>query len=121
MISEDHEWGKWVQSEGFVIKYVADAVVAHYHHFDRLSVLWARHRDEGRGLYYIHGGRLGVAAAVYRYVREVTSDTIWLWKQDEIWPYVASSIVRRCVKHAALYWGWRVARQESPSREKSNP
>jgi rhamnosyltransferase len=106
LISEDHEWGRWAQEQGYVLKYVAESVVRHYHHFARWSDLWARYREEGRGLARIHGRRLSLAQAAYFYAREVASDALWLVSRGHA-AQIPASIARRAVKFAALYWGGR--------------
>lgn len=106
LISEDHEWGRWAQEQGYVLKYVAESVVRHYHHFARWSDLWARYHEEGRGLAHIHGRRLSLARAIYSYAREVASDALWLLRRGHP-AQIPSSVVRRAAKFAALYWGGR--------------
>ena len=111
LISEDHEWAKWWQQRGCVIKYQAQAVVYHYHAYDRLAEVWQRFVEEGRGLAYIHRRRLSLGRALFGYVREVGSDGLWLARQGIVW-YWPLAWVRRAVKYAALYWGHRAGAVE---------
>lgn len=106
IISEDHEWAKWVQEQGFAIRYEADALVTHYHHFDTLRELWARHYAEGQGLFYVHGQTMGLLRTMARCLREIMSDGLWLMARGRSWLW-AGSFVRRPVKYAALYQGHR--------------
>jgi rhamnosyltransferase len=106
-ISEDHEWAKWAQGRGYLIRYEAGAVVKHYH-IDTLEKLWQRHYEEGRGLYYVHGRHWPLTTTVYGFARETASDMVWLLRKGKPW-YAPQSLARRFVKHAALYRGSRNA------------
>jgi rhamnosyltransferase len=109
IISEDHEWAKWAQSQGYAIAYAADAVVQHYHYDYNLGDLWRRYHGEGRGLYHIHGRSFGLFAALFNYAREVVSDGLWLARHGKFlyWPF---GIYQRTVKFAALYCGFHAGR-----------
>lgn len=116
VISEDHEWAKWVQSKGYVIAYEPGAVVRHYHHFEKIAELWSRFYLEGKGLAYVHGRRMGMAKALFCCTREVLSDGMWLARRRIPW-YWPMAVVRRSVKYAALYKGHRdgkIARKDQP-------
>jgi GT2 family glycosyltransferase len=106
VISEDHEWAKWVQQRGYEIRYEADAMVYHFHDFPRSGELWNRFYMEGKGLAYIHGRRMSAARAIFNFAREVASDSLWLLRKGSPWKFPISAY-RRGIKHAALYRGFR--------------
>ena len=107
VISEDHEWAKWAQQNGYLIKYEAGAVVQHYHHYKRLLELWGRFFLEGKGLAYVHKRRLSLTYTLFCYMRELVTDALWLARRGMPW-YLPAGVVRRAVKYAALYWGHRM-------------
>lgn len=106
LISEDHEWGKWAQAEGYALRYEAGAIVRHYHHFGRMGELWKRHYLEGQGLAHIHDHSPGLFRTALSCVREIASDGLWLLRKGLVWHWPLS-FARRSVKHAALYCGHR--------------
>jgi rhamnosyltransferase len=117
LISEDHEWAKWWQSKGYVVKYEAAAVVHHYHHYTRLADEWQRYFQEGQGLAYIHGRRLGLGRTLWCGTREAVSDGLWLTRKGMVW-YWPVALLRRLVKHAALYWGYHTRHEvQKPQRK----
>jgi rhamnosyltransferase len=106
MISEDHEWAKWFQGQGYVIQYEAAAIVYHYHD-ERLGDIWRRFFAEGQGLAYIHRRRMSLWQTCWRGMREMASDGLWLMRRCMVW-YWPIALVRRTVKYAGLYWGHRI-------------
>ncbi|MFP4381210.1 MAG: glycosyltransferase family 2 protein [Candidatus Sumerlaeia bacterium] len=119
-ISEDHEWAKWAQAQGYAIRYEARAVVYHFHHFPGMRNLWNRFYEEGKGLAYIHQVRVDLPRSVFRYLREIASDGVWLTRKGRPWRFPAS-VYRRAIKHAALYNGYRdgLSKTESEDAPKS--
>jgi len=103
--SEDHEWAKWVQSQGLEIRYQADAVVVHSHPRS-VRAGWRRSFQEGVGLAWIHRRRVSLARAAFRYAREVASDALWLWRHGET-RFIPYSFADRLARHAGFYWGQR--------------
>lgn len=115
-ISEDHEWGKWATDEGFRIRYVADAVVRHYHPFPTAGMLWRRHYGEGRGLAYVHGDSPGLARSALRCGREIGADAVWLLRRGMAFE-LPRSVWRRAVKYLALWKGGRDELREERNRQ----
>ena len=106
-IVEDHQWARRMQTAGYVVRYRADAIVRH-HHDHGLASTWRRFHQEGQGLAYVHGTRPGGWRSLLGGAREVASDALWLARRRALhrWP---GAVVRRAVKHAALYRGHRLA------------
>jgi GT2 family glycosyltransferase len=118
VISEDHEWAKWAQGEGFVIQYCAEATVSHYHHHGQSTArLWRRHSLEGQGLCVIHGRPPGIFTTLRAWAREVASDALWLVRRGQP-HWLPVSVWRRAVKHAALHHGHHAAAREWRSEGK---
>jgi len=107
LISEDHEWAKWWQHQGYVVKYEADAVVHHFHAYDRLAEVWQRFCLEGQGLAYIHRRRMSLGWALFCGGREMASDGLWLARRGLLW-YWPAALLHRAVKYTALYRGYRI-------------
>lgn len=101
VISEDHEWAKWAQSQGFAVAYCAEAEVEHAH---APRGLWRRHFQEGLGLGAIHGQAPSAGASLASYIRQVGSDAVWLTRRRRP-HWIPASVWRRGVKHAALHVG----------------
>jgi rhamnosyltransferase len=112
MISEDHEWAKWFQGQGYVIQYEAAAIVYHYHD-EQLGDIWRRFFVEGQGLAYIHRRRMSLWQTCFRGMREMASDGLWLMRRGMVW-YWPIALVRRAVKYAGLYWGHRAGDTRRP-------
>ncbi len=111
VISEDHEWAKWAQREGHLIRYSADAVVRHSHCVESAAQLWRRHHQEGRGLGAIHGRGANPLRSLFECLRAIASDASWLLRRGRpLWLPV--SVWRRMIKHTALLMGRRHARRE---------
>lgn len=115
-ISEDHEWAAWAQSRGYRVRYVAEAVVRHYHYYEGLGTLWRRHRDEGAGLRRAGFPRQRLVQALYRLVRECASDALWFLPRGWLLAMVQSPL-RRGTKHLALWWGARFGDGATPPAE----
>jgi rhamnosyltransferase len=111
VISEDHDWAKWAQGQGYVVKYEASAVVRHSHP-RRLATIWERHWLEGRGLARVRGRGLPAPYSLFCCLREIASDMIWLLRRFHLGAML-SPILQRPVKHAALYFGYRKGRKEA--------
>jgi rhamnosyltransferase len=105
VISEDHEWAKWAQSLGLVIKYQAEAVVEHSHP-RTIRGVWRRSRLEGQGLAWVHGRRVSLARALFCCAREVASDAVWLLPRGQ-GQHVFGSVGYRLAKHLGLCLGSR--------------
>lgn len=109
-ITEDHGWAKWAQSQGHVIRYVAEATVEHSHpRF--LKRAWARFREEGRGLALLHNKSYPAWRAMFDWARDIASDALWLTRRGRIL-WIPASIPDRTIRRLALYLGWRQARRE---------
>lgn len=115
-ISEDHEWGHWVQRQGMTVAYVAEAAVFHHHRYGSLKSVWSRHYQEALGLAFIHRRRTGAARLAASCARECASDLLWVLQRGGLshWP---KSAVHRAVKFAALWKGFR----DAPARPDDVP
>lgn len=114
VISEDHEWAKWVQARGFVVQYQPEALVYHFHPFRGYRELWSRFYQEGLGLAYVHGRRPGPLCCLVGYLREVASDAWWLLRRGKPW-FWPVAVLRRTVKHLALFRGYWSAPRPEPA------
>ncbi len=109
VITEDHRWAQQAQARGYVVHYVAEALVRHHHDYRSAREVWRRYYDEGRGIGYVYGRAPRLAGALGDALREVASDGWWLLRRRRpaAWPRAAW---QRAVKHAALYCGLRRCR-----------
>lgn len=81
--SEDTEWGLWAREEGYIVRYVPDAVVMHSHNYT-LRQIYGRRYVEGEADAFIYGGQDTYWKALVRWGKSMANDWAWSLKTGEL-------------------------------------
>jgi len=107
-ITEDHEWARWAQSNGYKVRYEARAIVRHYHHYRTFSEVWSRYYEETEGLSIVYNSQPHFFKSMRSAVRDILSDWAFCLPRGHF-GWALASPAWRLVKHLALWQGLRAA------------
>jgi glycosyltransferase involved in cell wall biosynthesis len=104
---EDLEWGKWAQSRGFAISYVADAEIIHVHNENPKGTR-NRYRREGIAFKRIYPQeRFGRADLIRLFYHNALDDLKSAWQQGVFWRNLFPVLRFRWAQFYGTYQGYR--------------
>jgi rhamnosyltransferase len=98
--SEDTEWGNWIRSRGYEIRYVPDSLVMHSHNYT-LAQIYGRRFVEGEADAFIYGGADTLPGMLAKMATSIARD---LWFHARIGAFREMSIMP--IRRAAYYWAY---------------
>lgn len=107
--SEDSEWGHWARRQGYIIRYVPEALVMHSHNYT-LRQAYGRRFVEGEADAFIFGQRVTLGKAVGRACRAAVGDLLYQLQhggRGELLELVQAPVRRACGQWA-YYRGHRL-------------
>ncbi len=104
---EDLEWGKWAQSRGYAISYVAAAEIIHVHN-ENPGGIHNRYRREGMAFKRIYPQeRFGRADLVRLFYHNALDDLKAAWRQGVFWRNLFPVLRFRWAQFYGTYQGYR--------------
>lgn len=101
--SEDIEWGTWARTQGYVVRYVSNAIVMHSHNYT-LRETFGRRFIEGEADAFIHGNHISAMETIRRMLGSTVRDILYHAACRD-WTRLPESPLRRAAFHFGYHHG----------------
>lgn len=103
--SEDIEWGTWARSQGYIVRYVPEAIVMHSHNYT-VREAFGRRFIEGEADAFIRRDKASLAQLARRIIGSTARDMMYQGERHD-WTGICEAPLRRSAFHLGYHLGHR--------------